>query len=634
MQEIDVEQQYNVRADGVTDNTAALMAMRADLAGRGNKAVRILLPHGIIKYTNNRWLYGIERFELDSKGLTQLLVDYTGTDDVFQRPLFVGEMFQNNTLAYVGTKEYEDPTQFDAAPAGSTDIKLLPTPLSTGGSAPAITDTTRFFAGAYLLLFYYNQVGEGYPPGARYWERVQIKEVNTATSTLTLETPLVYSYRTDVWTVDRSQDDGLNVGQPALISLDRPQNVQCKYAKIANVKALRTTGGANGYWAITADTLELHSIKNPDNPYWPQENTTRATYVDCEFNSSEHDKLTGLVENIRTTVVHDINNGGGCKRIVLDGCNTGDALQIVSPYTSYKNGVARANSYPDVYSACFDEYPSRAPREEVVFENYIFTNGPLWQGNAYINTGEHVAHTIQAVSGSTIVLPPSYYKSREVSSWKEGFILFREDGQKGGTITRIYADPAAASPTSASIFVDGTWSSAPVVGEVWKWCPVKTVIDNGGLRKGINNALPLWSSQAKRWQGNRSREAIKQTTFSFADLFKNSVATLIEYNAFILSIEISVASPNAQGNDNFIQLTTNANQPAGDPYTPRVELGRINLQTPGLRKFDQIGSYGIRPTDRLDNNLTMGFVRDVEFFHPSLVANPPHGSVTITWQTF
>src|SRR5882724_467760 len=102
---IDVQAEYNILADGVTDNVAGLNAMRLALAGRNKPHYIMLFPPGEIRYSDNRWLFGIHSFEVLGND-TVFRSLYSGLDDAFQRPFFVGELLQNNVLDYTGTKQY------------------------------------------------------------------------------------------------------------------------------------------------------------------------------------------------------------------------------------------------------------------------------------------------------------------------------------------------------------------------------------------------------------------------------------------------------------------------------------------------------------------------------------------------
>lgn len=61
---IDVASKYGVVGNITKDNTTALLKMRTALAGNGKPHYILHFPAGIVKYRNNRWLYGIKSFEL------------------------------------------------------------------------------------------------------------------------------------------------------------------------------------------------------------------------------------------------------------------------------------------------------------------------------------------------------------------------------------------------------------------------------------------------------------------------------------------------------------------------------------------------------------------------------------------
>ena len=62
---------FGVLADNATDNATALMNMRLALIGTNKPHWRIHAPPGgTILYSNNRWLYGVSRFDLYGNGST------------------------------------------------------------------------------------------------------------------------------------------------------------------------------------------------------------------------------------------------------------------------------------------------------------------------------------------------------------------------------------------------------------------------------------------------------------------------------------------------------------------------------------------------------------------------------------
>lgn len=540
---IDVASKYGVVAG--KDNTTKLMKMRTALAGSGKPHYVLHFPAGVIKYTNNRWLFGIRSFELVGEG-TILQSIYEGSDDAFQRPLFVGELLQNNALTYIGTKDYETPDKFKSAAAGSLVIELE-------------AKTNLYNIGDRILLYADNYATTGYPPPSL----PEIHEIQSISGNfLTLKRPLEKTYSTDIW--DNPEISGGGSGLPRVLNLDRTENVYCKYARFVGVRFANATGGGEGNVVFPAERLEMVGCK-ADGWFWPSE-TKVAVYEDMEVNNVEFDKLADTVICNRVRFNGSPINGGSINRVVLEGCQSG-SIRLCPRVLEISNTTLWANSVPtgpstfDYAIPCLADAPAKNPIRSLYIKNLTLTSGAQSTATTNIEFAPFSSLSVGAVNGTSIVTA----SAETVQTIEPGTtVMFKEDGTKGGLVTSI-------TFSSGTFKIAGNWV-LPVVGETWRWCYIKDVIDLGGHRV-LNSGKVFWGGQSIRWKGNSSSSSVKTMKLNQSD-FKwvnggNGNRTIDLYG-WLVSAEIIVSKA-------YTGTAASISMENVDPYSSLFTINTKNL---------------------------------------------------------
>lgn len=462
---IDVQKTYKIKPDGKTDNVAALMKMRGALAGSDDH--HILIFPGTEKkvlYSDNRWMYGLRSFELVNACIRS---SYTGSDEAMSRPLWVGEMFQNNVLGYTGTKIYATADKFKGVKAGSRVIQL-------------ITQLNNYLAGDRVMLYFDNYADSGYPPPAKAeWHEIESFLHNDI---IILRRPIQADYIDTVW--DNPIITGGGCGHPRILNLDRKENPYCKYAKFTSVDF------GPGNWAYAAQRVEMTRCKFEDGFFWPSENEI-ATFEDMDVDRSEFDKLVNTVvcKNVRFN--KSANGGGSINSIVVDGCQSAESIRFDSRYIHIKNTHIRGNDDPDPWINSLADYPARNPVRRYTIEDLTFSSGPSSKSDAHIAIAPFNQMTIQVSSSGEIVTKDfDIVKTIEPGTT----ILFSENGENGGLVTDV-------THNGSMFLISGRWAW-PQPGSKWLWCHVKEVIDLGGHR--ALDSKKIWHGNSIRWKGNRT----------------------------------------------------------------------------------------------------------------------------------
>lgn len=485
------------------DGTYDLMKMRTAMAIKNQPHYTINFPPGEIKYLNNRWLFGIRSFEIVGND-SILRSIYSGNDDAFQRPLFVGELFQNNVLAYTGEKKYVTADRIKPAKAGADIIELD-------------TYDNHYYPGDRVLLYAGNYADSGYPPPASA-EWHEIDAVFSPINKIKLKRPLEKNYPGNVW--DNPGISGGGCGLPRIINLDRSENPYCKYAKFTGITFGNATGGGKGNVIFPAERLEMVRCKG-EGYFWPSENRI-ATFEDMDVNEVEFDKLVNTVICTRVTFKGSPNGGGSVDKIVINDCQAGESMRFDPRVLEIRNTHIRGNDDPDSWICSLADYPARNPIRRIIIDSLTFSSGDKSKADAHINVAPFNAMRVSVNSAGEI----STKDFEHVKTIEPGTtIMFAEDGSNGGLVTNI-------SHNGTWFLITGNWNR-PEAGTIWRWSHVKEVTDLGGHR--VLDGKQLWHNNSIRWKGNQSAGPIKTMNLNQDDFTGNR---LIDIYGFLISVKI------------------------------------------------------------------------------------------------
>lgn len=580
---IDVAARYGIVADGVTDNATPLMSMRSELAGLGKPHYILYFPYGIILYSNNRWLYGIEKFTVKGNGSTFRHI-YTGADDMFHRAFTSGEMMQNNVLAYTGGKTYSDSYRFDTSIAGAKTITLTTT-----------ADADSGWVGKLAIVRYFDQVGNGYPAGDRYFEYVEIEGVNTGSGVVTFKHPLKNSYKSTVHDLAGYPAVGQSNGKPRLFILDGDptgmsvSNFYCRYAAFEDLVWGDPTGGGEAHVLFAARELRYKNVTAETGRFFPSENEL-VIAEDCDFDKSEFDKLVNRVICNRVKFRGDVAGGFGCEYIELNDCSCSESVGLAPRILKINGGSFRGNLLPDTGGEAIKLSPAENPVRLIELTGDIhYSSGPSSTSDANIQIAPFRSHTIAAVSSGKIYMPDTGKLAANAVNFytiEEGTTrMFKSDGSNAGLVTETSYDATYNSGQGAFV-VGGDWLTDPVVSDVWKWPVVANIIDRAAHRS--NDGKYLFSASSTRWKGNTSTGREKYMHITQKDLVWNPTAVgerQITFNGTIISADIFIHKPSADGKFSLQTIPD---------YTERFGL---NFVEAGHRYFDAYVEHGLKTGD-------------------------------------
>lgn len=184
---------YGAVGDCVTDDTAALLAMRTAIVtaqGGGNEAMTISLRGKCYQYTNNRWTWGIRNLIILGGGARlRNITSFGSFGGPAAYPLVLNRTaFETTDVTPIASFTEITPSQtflINTANAGASSVTLK-----------TIGDAVNFSVGGWVLVNSYDQQFQtdpgGYPPNARYFDYEQVTSINGAV--IGLSTPLAHTH--------------------------------------------------------------------------------------------------------------------------------------------------------------------------------------------------------------------------------------------------------------------------------------------------------------------------------------------------------------------------------------------------------------------------------------------------------
>lgn len=603
--DLDMVAVYGIVAGGF-DNVLALMQFQSDWQGyKGH--INAYMPEGDVCYSNNRFGYNI--YDVDWKckgGQSRFRPIYSGSDEKFQRVYNNGEIWQTNTLAYVGTQLFTAQYKtFKRALAGDTVIILT-----------TASDTNLYRQGIRVLLQAHDQIGNGFPPGTRYNQWTYIKSNTAGSGKLILGNPLEYDFKDNLWDVPNILGTGKGSGLSRITALDRVDYTYPKHLGFYNITFGFPVGGAAGASGTFQPVADEVIVRNCyfEGHFWP----TECRIMDIEGGgviagsaySSEFDKVAGSVTVRNFFFNNVVSNATGIKTVYFQNVSFMESVQMCPEYLTFDHCSFRANAYPDNTAGALDGAPAATP---IILLKII--NGCTFSRTAG-NASDYAMGIaalkniiIPSVTGTTIIVPYSSFTDAntalKVYSMTKGTMLYKSDGSKIGNVDSTYWDQTQNGGVGA-FMIAGDWV-APTAGETWYWSPVLNVFDDGS-----NKIVSPFSTGFAKYSDEMALRASKETTGDRLTLKLNLDGFRVDgsdrgfnFGQWLTRIEVNVSKVYS-GTDSRCYLSITD--------TSYNNIAQIDLTTRGQRVITKFGVQGKRGFDTIDSSYCDKFHRQFRVY--------------------
>lgn len=582
---------YGILGIKDVDYTTQLMQMRADLSADNSVLYVINFPGGHVKYTNNRWLFGIKAFILEGNNTTLYPcltpekaaegIQANRDDNMLGRTFFNGELLQTNVLEYGGTKEYVNCPKIFTALSGANILTVQ--------NANDIADTNIYFVGARITVASKETVFDGYPWGVRNFENINyITDIDRGAGTIKLKYVLKYDHLETNPDCLQSSGGGSGIGR--IIPLDNPVNVYPEYCEFKNLISVAFSVRTSESFAFIGNQIVIRNCVFP-RLVTPTENLLTFKAYDSKFGGGEFDKLVGDVyyENVDNTG-YFLSNGGGCRSLKIEGGSIINSFQPNAPYIKLNNLTLISNNFPTVADVALQAYAGYQPVYEYEISNLKFLSTTESATDSCINVEHLLEYKIQQVEDDgTIVVPfDGSAGATGLKVWKSldvGYSIFEKTGTKGGVVTSIEFDNTYKVGNAIGAFrIKGNWNKAEV-NEIWNWSYIKNFIDKGGHTIS-DKSKGLYYKESYSLKGREGNSKTRKLIINSEDLKPNNF-WYFELHAFLVGIELIVNNAMPSGR---VAINTNVNP--SDGIAPASPVN-FSLTTNQKRKFDEYVVYNL-----------------------------------------
>jgi hypothetical protein len=577
----------SIEAGTSHDAGTALMAMASDL--RAYRALHpgtlfeFTLPAHRIDSTRNDWLRGLDGVRLIGQGFNKQRSLGTIIKNISTNPWFVNYCSLNTTtmflswpigVLYPSTLHYYEGFKFATITAGST---------TPGVTTLTVGDAANFAVGDTVFLYGFDQQRwEGWSPNMRYFEWNIVTATNPATGLISFLYPLRNDYNQD-WP-DYNNDRGLYdfqvgaktipfLGAPRIVNLTRGDNERLLgHFEARNILFDSNTTPHQPNISARVQIYEGCESTSHLGPYEFEYFVARNT--GCEV--LEIDKLAdhALLENFRaykrigscagTRTVH-MRNVVAPPNIQIQVC---PAFAIIED--SIVTGEIAMNTLPSA-------------TEEIRFTDTKFRSGGFLNGGTDAGTefldqektitaeGAGPNNEIKATMTGSATAQQS-----AICGIRKGWYLVRNDGGNGGIVTEITGD-------GTFFYIAGTWKSAPVNGEVYRFKPIQRIVDAGG--NSTEPGKSVWGASTEVGPHETRAHTPRRWRRGPRDLYPSRAssgplkATWPFLCGYLSDIILNVTEPYTGADSASWLELRNLTSFGGTEY----QLAKIDLMTPGLR---------------------------------------------------
>jgi hypothetical protein len=154
---------FGITAGGsAASNTAGMLAMRNFMVTNRQKHYNIMMPQGLVQFTDAKWLHNVRSFTIWG-GPTQLQNVGTSSSTTENIPIWFNEIFLDNAGTPPGSGTEVNGYTINTNPKFSNSVTLV-----------SSANVSNFAVNTWVLVYGYNQASSGYPPSMRTFEYERI----------------------------------------------------------------------------------------------------------------------------------------------------------------------------------------------------------------------------------------------------------------------------------------------------------------------------------------------------------------------------------------------------------------------------------------------------------------------------
>lgn len=584
-----------IEADTSHDAAVPLLAMNTDL--RAYRALHpgalfdITLPAHRVDSTRNDWLRGLEGVRLIGQGFNKqrssgTIIRNTSASSWFVNkcPINTTTMFESWPIGvlYPSTLHYYEGYKIATISAGSTSPSV--TTLTVG-------DAANFAIGDTVFVYGFDQQRwEGWSPNMRYFEWNIVRTFNATTGVITLQYPLRNDYNQD-WP-DYNNDRGLYdylvsahiypyLGAPRIVNLTRSSDDERLLSHFEARNILFDSSVATDHQPNVSARVQIYEECETTahlGPYEFEYCSIRNTGCDV----LEVDKLCDhiLLENFRART--RIGSCAGARVVHMRNVTTppNEQIQICPAHAIIEDciiaGEIAQNTLPSA-------------TEEIRFVNTKFCSGGFLNSGLDAGTEFLDKESTLTAEGAgpnneikLTMTGAATAQQTAICGIRKGTYIVKNDGTNGGIVTDITGD-------GTYFYIAGTWKTAPVNAEVYRFKPIQKIIDAGGNRTETGKSIwgagvEFGSHETRAHAPRRWRRGARDLYFSRASSgpFKATWPFLCGYWTDIL-VNVTEGYTGADS-ASWLELR-NLVSFGGTEY----QLAKIDLLSPGLRVIRPFG---------------------------------------------
>jgi hypothetical protein len=434
----------------------------------------VIFASGAYTYTNNRWLWGIQNVIIDAYGAS---FQCTSPDPNYSNgiPLSTGEYFNNSGDSPAPSSTYITGYLINTADSGASSVTTI-----------TAADAGNFTVDMPVVIYGYDQQGEGFPPNMRYFEYRTVLSMNASSGVVTLTEPLQNFYDSRWWDTANYASSGQSYGAPRIMPLQRADYNQPNLIWLKGGSFLPNSNNSTFSTLQTSANFVIYEDVSAADFNVVETNKAIIERSNFAGDQSTCDKLVDSMlfenSNINPNPAYPagaLTDCVGTNNVSLSHSKFYGALCQIEPRNLMLNDVdviPASTSYSGIGTAIIFPMSSTS-----IGNTRIYNTGQAYGFTNVASPGNSL--TVGSVSGTNIQMTWNSTSQAIAYGIDYGMTLMNTTTGNTGVITGIYL-------SDGNLVITGSWGT-PSPGDVMYYYDVINKYDQGG-NVIVGTQVPFW----------------------------------------------------------------------------------------------------------------------------------------------